>query len=62
RHDWAPLSLHGKLHDRANYRYYWQVLERAHQTGCALPDAVLGFFLPDALPVADRPHAMPGVR
>ncbi len=29
---WAPISLHGKLHDRASYRYFWQVLERAHQT------------------------------
>jgi len=25
------------LHDRASYRYYWQVLERAHQTGRLLP-------------------------
>ncbi len=29
---WAPISIHGKLHDRASYRYYWQVLEKAHQT------------------------------
>ena len=30
--DWAPISVHGRLHDRASYRYFWQVLERAHQT------------------------------
>lgn len=30
--DWAPISVAGKLHDRASYRYYWQVLQRAHQT------------------------------
>jgi len=42
--DWAPISVDGKLHDRASYRYFWQVLERAHQTGCALPDAVREFF------------------
>lgn len=30
---WAPISVAGKLHDRASYRYYWQVLEKAHQTG-----------------------------
>lgn len=30
--DWAPISVAGKLHDRASYRYYWQVLERARQT------------------------------
>lgn len=29
---WAPISVDGKLHDRASYRYYWQVLERAFQT------------------------------
>jgi citrate lyase subunit beta / citryl-CoA lyase len=30
---WAPISFEGKLHDRASYRYHWEVLERAHQTG-----------------------------
>ena len=35
--DWAPISFEGKLHDRASYRYYWQILERAHQTGRVLP-------------------------
>ena len=30
--DWAPISVRGQLHDRASYRYFWQVLERAHQT------------------------------
>jgi len=30
--DWAPISVAGKLHDRASYRYYWQVLLRARQT------------------------------
>jgi citrate lyase subunit beta/citryl-CoA lyase len=30
--DWAPISVAGKLHDRASYRYYWQVLVRARQT------------------------------
>jgi len=29
---WAPISVLGQLHDRASYRYFWQVLERAHQT------------------------------
>ncbi len=42
--DWAPISFDGKLHDRASYRYFWQVLERAHQTGRALPDEARGFF------------------
>lgn len=42
--DWAPLSFEGRLHDRASYRFYWQLLERAHQTGRALPDAVALWF------------------
>ncbi len=46
RQQWAPISLAHKLHDRASYRYFWQVLERAHQTGCTLPQEVLGFFSP----------------
>lgn len=29
---WAPISVGGSLHDRASFRYYWQVLEKAHQT------------------------------
>ena len=44
RADWAPISFDGKLHDRASYRYFWQVLERAHRTGTALPTEVRGWF------------------
>ena len=44
REDWAPISFDGKLHDRASYRYFWQVLERAHQTGSALPPDVRTYF------------------
>lgn len=29
---WAPIRHRDTLHDRASYRYFWQVLERAHQT------------------------------
>ena len=41
---WAPVSVQGQLHDRASYRYFWQVLERAHQTGRHLPDAAQAYF------------------
>ena len=44
RQEWAPISVQGKLHDRASYRYFWQLLERAHQTGCTLPLALRGYF------------------
>jgi citrate lyase subunit beta/citryl-CoA lyase len=42
--DWAPISFGGTLHDRASYRFYWQVLERAHRTGRAIPPAVRQWF------------------
>jgi citrate lyase subunit beta / citryl-CoA lyase len=42
--DWAPISFEGKLEDRASYRYYWQVLERAHQTGRQLPPEAQAWF------------------
>ena len=43
--DWAPISFDGVLHDRASYRYFWQVLERAHQTGRPLPPVVQHWFV-----------------
>lgn len=38
--DWAPINFEGQLHDRASYRYFWQLLERAHHTGRAVPEQV----------------------
>ncbi len=43
---WAPIAVAGRLHDRASYRYFWQVLERAHQTGVPVPSVVQQFFAP----------------
>lgn len=37
---WAPISHRDTLHDRASYRYFWRVLERAHRTGQPLPAQV----------------------
>jgi citrate lyase subunit beta/citryl-CoA lyase len=45
RQDWAPVAVRGTLHDRASYRFYWHVLQRAHQTGGALPASVESFFV-----------------
>jgi len=42
--EWAPISHGGQLHDRASYRFFWQLLERAHQTGRVLPSAINLFF------------------
>jgi citrate lyase subunit beta/citryl-CoA lyase len=44
RANWAPISFDGKLEDRASYRYYWQVLERAHGTGRQLPEEAREWF------------------
>lgn len=44
--EWGPVSFEGQLHDRASYRYFWQVLERAHQTGMELPLSMQGYFAP----------------
>ena len=46
RNSWAPTSLEGKLHDRASYRYFWQVLERAHRTGRPLAPEAQAYFTP----------------
>jgi citrate lyase subunit beta/citryl-CoA lyase len=42
--DWAPISHAGQLHDRASYRFFWQVLQRAFDTGRVLPAEVREFF------------------
>jgi citrate lyase subunit beta/citryl-CoA lyase len=34
---WGPIAWEGKLHDRASYRYYWELLSRAHTMGTAVP-------------------------
>ncbi len=41
---WAPISHRGKLHDRASYRHYWHVLERAWLTGQPLPAEIESQF------------------
>ena len=49
---WAPIRHRDRLQDRASYRYYWQVLERAHRTGQPLPALVRQRFFGEALPEA----------
>jgi citrate lyase subunit beta/citryl-CoA lyase len=45
--NWAPISQGGQLHDRASYRFFWQLIERAHQTGRSLPQEIQ-LFLTDS--------------
>jgi citrate lyase subunit beta/citryl-CoA lyase len=42
--DWGPIQHAGELHDRATYRYYWEVLQKARVTGLALPAAAEAAF------------------
>jgi citrate lyase subunit beta/citryl-CoA lyase len=37
RANWGPIQYHGELHDRATYRYFWELLQKANVTGVALP-------------------------
>ncbi|WP_322102979.1 HpcH/HpaI aldolase/citrate lyase family protein [Paraburkholderia sp. J41] len=42
---WGPIQYEGELHDRATYRYFWSVLEKAKVTGMPLPaEAEQRFF------------------
>jgi citrate lyase subunit beta/citryl-CoA lyase len=45
---WAPISHRQVLHDRASYRYFWHVLERAARTGVDLAPEVRRTFFPEA--------------
>jgi citrate lyase subunit beta/citryl-CoA lyase len=42
--NWAPIRHDDELHDRASYRYYWSVLQRAQATGATLPRHVAERF------------------
>jgi len=43
--DWGPIQYAGELHDRATYRYFWEVLQKAKVTGVAIPEqADAAFF------------------
>jgi citrate lyase subunit beta/citryl-CoA lyase len=41
---WGPIAQNGRLHDRASYRYYWTVLQRAKLAGLTLPESVAALF------------------
>jgi citrate lyase subunit beta/citryl-CoA lyase len=42
--DWGPIRHQGRLHDRASYRYYWALLQRAAVTGVDIPETVRTAF------------------
>lgn len=42
--DWGPIQYAGELHDRATYRYFWEVLQKAKLTNVAMPEAAVNAF------------------
>ena len=43
--NWGPIQYQGELHDRATYRYFWELLQKAQVTGVTLPhEAAEAFF------------------
>lgn len=42
--DWGPIQYAGELHDRATYRYFWEVLQKAKVTGVAIPEQANAAF------------------
>jgi citrate lyase subunit beta/citryl-CoA lyase len=42
--DWGPIQYEGELHDRATYRYFWEVLQKAKLTNVAIPEAASSAF------------------
>ncbi len=42
--DWGPIQYAGELHDRATYRYFWEVLQKARLTGVAIPEQAISSF------------------
>ncbi|WP_431046905.1 HpcH/HpaI aldolase/citrate lyase family protein [Roseateles sp. L2-2] len=49
---WAPIQHRDMLHDRASYRLFWHLLQRAHGTGQDLPAEVeQAWFTPHPSPL-----------
>jgi citrate lyase subunit beta/citryl-CoA lyase len=42
--NWGPIQYAGELHDRATYRYFWELVQKARVTGLALPGEALERF------------------
>ena len=43
--NWGPIQFEGELHDRATYRYYWELVQTAKISGLKLPEtAEKAFF------------------
>jgi citrate lyase subunit beta/citryl-CoA lyase len=52
---WGPIAQNGRLHDRASYRYYWTVLQRARLAGLALPESANALLADPDEPPTETP-------
>jgi citrate lyase subunit beta/citryl-CoA lyase len=50
--DWAPVAVDGVLHDRASYRYFWQLIESAHRSGVQIAPGLQTWLIEPADGVA----------
>jgi len=50
--NWGPIAQNSRLHDRASYRYYWTVLQRAKLAGLVLPEAAAALVHQEISPEA----------
>ena len=46
--DWGPIQYAGELHDRATYRYYWELLQKARVTNIEVPEEAEQAFFANA--------------
>lgn len=42
--NWGPIQYAGELHDRATYRYFWDILQKANITGAPISDEAKSAF------------------
>ncbi len=42
--DWGPIQYAGELHDRATYRYFWEILQKAKLTAVTISDEANAAF------------------
>ena len=42
--NWGPVSVNQVLHDRASFRYFWSVLQRAHGVGQTIEPSLMALF------------------
>ena len=42
--DWGPIQYSGELHDRATYRYFWEILQKAKLTNVTISEEANAAF------------------